>query len=1439
MSERSIDTDHNLVKNGNMTEGYTAWDDVLNPGGVAIRTDRWGDKIVSIMTLTHRAAVRQRMIVPIGQQAEARYSLRVLYENTYLSSAALLVLNKKGSDEKLEIQLPAKAELRDADSLAVDLTEIQKDLPEALGLRAGDELEINMSSPARAAGDPSSAEIRLTGIEIKLNLPALTLEAVINDGRVFGSGSVLPVCLGATGDQRHRVSFVVEPQSVWKSLEASLWLDDNPLEAITAEPELGKSQSINLDWLLDCPEPTGKEPYELKAKIYSKYSAPAYSLLVSWGHHLLELLALKQAETDPVIEYNQSVELQVQARSSYTHTPVESEVIWREDSKGEKVLHRGPTDAQGRSTFIYTPTEEGVSRIVASVASLLSDNGEATNTFEVRAFASDPFKTLQARFNGGPPALWGAKTRYPERGEPFPVNLDIPAEHPLSAARFFLNWANGDPQADVGATAQPDFGAPAPVVGGTVLWTTNFEDKRDGVFGWTLGCSRLQHLSRSNAMSLAYNRVVIGDTWGPSKLPVVDEGDVVTCMVKVQTSDGRPVSNAEVEFVTPTGTVKSFTGVDGWGSVDHTPANAGDYVIVARVQRHEDAPVEEHSFAVKALPTSAWKGQVNVSLDGEPIDRVIQGVICRHGKVHRLRIDPVANSRFIGKSIALDWNGNTPPLPGLQLDPEAGDARVMSELGLEWAIDSGTVGSGLSTLAFSSSDSPEVYELPARLLGSDLANELRVMLDHVSAEPGTDAVHPCLGASHTSALMPKGVSALHGLPVKMAITPLAPGMKVSPPLSEDVFMAAGGARRQLDFTDSTVGVEMIQTATIEIGGEPLTVQTRLMLGHNKLKILASRGPAIDPVMSKGERARVEFRMGSAFTDQPVENAELTLRVGSAEPVSIQTEADGWARHDVLPSQAGISPITVVASNPYDGSTAETGAQLSALATDPWKDLEVFVSASQGYPWAVAALFPRRGEDFGFRLLARDGSPLLNQQLALGLVNPGRSEIGLKFNRELGEFHALDGQGLDFEFKDGDVKDASVSLQVAASRLLDRSPVQHLSLGSRALVANIAATSTLLQVVDWRAAVITEVTVTDALTGKAMRGLPIQWELSEQETRVTSTNYRGVARISFVPGITGPGIVIASVAGGADSASVNFRYSMSEPCQIEELVVDASSGNPGQKVSAHVFVVSALSGKALSGIEVGWRQGGQTLPSIFTDAQGKATIEFWMVPGETRLIASVRSGLAGSSVKSLILSAPPDEMVVAELASDKTRFWLGETMTAQARVIYEQQGGVAPGVTVKWRFPTLQSQTSMTNENGLAEMKVTPTVEGLHQLVVNAQEGFGGSKTLNYEVLDPLDSPDHADIESVTAVPDPVYVNNWLTLKARIVGTRSRLPMPDRKIMVSRNGAPFIESKTDSKGEFEYGWKPLSSTEQVSLFIKVDNPGGTSVSQGVSVTVLDN
>jgi hypothetical protein len=145
---------------------------------------------------------------------------------------------------------------------------------------------------------------------------------------------------------------------------------------------------------------------------------------------------------------------------------------------------------------------------------------------------------------------------------------------------------------------------------------------------------------------------------------------------------------------------------------------------------------------------------------------------------------------------------------------------------------------------------------------------------------------------------------------------------------------------------------------------------------------------------------------------------------------------------------------------------------------------------------------------------------------------------------------------------------------------------------------------------------------------------------------------------------------------------------------------------------------------------------------------------------------------------------------------------------------------------------------MTNENGLAKVEVTAAHVGLHQLAAHVREGAAGSKTLGYEVLDPLDSPDHADIESVTASISPVLINTYTTMTALIVGTKSRQPMANRKIFVSRNGQASQEARTDSQGNFSHSWSPTSTSEQVSLWVTLENPGGSSVSKGVTVPVVE-
>lgn len=564
----------------------------------------------------------------------------------------------------------------------------------------------------------------------------------------------------------------------------------------------------------------------------------------------------------------------------------------------------------------------------------------------------------------------------------------------------------------------------------------------------------------------------------------------------------------------------------------------------------------------------------------------------------------------------------------------------MGIVGLEWRIGSVTDISGLSSLLFRSSDLQEAREFPLRLVDDYLATEVRVMLDHVSAVPGTDTLYPCLWAKHQTALMPYGISALHGLTVKSAITPMPFGLVIDPPLSTDLVMTAGGARRELNFANSSDDATMTLTETVMLGDEPLTAQTQLQLGHNKIKSVAARGPAIDPVLSKGQRARVQARFYSAFADRPVESAAIGWQVGSTGPVTSPTDSDGWSVHDARSQNAGISAVSATVLNRYDQTTAAQHFELNTLPDDPWISLRLITGSSDQH-WGERALFPRRGEAFSFRVQADQNNPLRHQTLAVGLSHPGPGELELEFAEPLGEFRDMTADGLTCSFNAGDLKDHSVSVRLAASRLLELSPPQPMSLGAKAIAANITASSGVLQVVNWGAPVACEVWLTSATNGKPMANVQIKWERGEHEPMVTNSDFRGSARISFIPGFSGPGAVRASVVGGADAASVTFHYSMNEPRGFETMSADLPGGSPGQWVTAQVDVISTRTGKPLVDVKVHWVFRGLQFDPTYTDVEGTSTLRFRLPAFKSEVLrASVEGGIVGRVVRQIEFTGIP-------------------------------------------------------------------------------------------------------------------------------------------------------------------------------------------------------
>lgn len=383
--------------------------------------------------------------------------------------------------------------------------------------------------------------------------------------------------------------------------------------------------------------------------------------------------------------------------------------------------------------------------------------------------------------------------------------------------------------------------------------------------------------------------------------------------------------------------------------------------------------------------------------------------------------------------------------------------------------------------------------------------------------------------------------------------------------------------------------------------------------------------ATDPVLSKNESARLALRYVSAFTGRPANDVLVEWHDGETS----ESGADGIAQRDYRPTAAGGSEVQALVSNPYDASEVEHTFTVHAYAEDPWLDLNVQGGPGAAQRWGEQTFFPRRSERLDLTLSVAEGSPLLDQMLTLGIRGAHELDTAMNFGPVgLGFPRPLTVDGLPVSLSAGDRTDAAFYLQLSASRLLARSPLNAFSLGSHIPVDVLAATHQDPTVVDWGETLSFEITLTNALTGQPARHVKVSWRGTDvaMEDTITFTNFYGVARFSFVATVDGPGTVTASAVGGTEV--VSFEYLVHEACVIQSLTGADLEGLAGDEVSAEATVVSAASGEPVQGVRVHWFYKGVVLEPVVTDANGKARITFELPPriGRYSLSASVRGEL---------------------------------------------------------------------------------------------------------------------------------------------------------------------------------------------------------------------
>lgn len=1247
MNEPIIQANQSLIRNGDFSVGTNDWE--KKGLSVGVVEDEYDNDRIKILHLAEESWVSQEFEIPRKPADQAQYRLSFLCETIHEQSGWLRIF--KGAQLIGEIELipkPGRHLEQDLARLAAGqpLAFVPDPYEQTLSplFESGDKLRIEIRSPPNGENDHYS-KVRIARINLQLHLEDLKLKTVKLDEQVLGEGGPLYLCLGATGSDSHDLTFEPEPDNAWEDTEASLVLEGNPQQAIDVRPGPEVDQLLTEHWWLDAPALPGDDSHPLTLTLLNRYNAKPFTISASLGHHRLKFRERLEAAYYPVLTHGQRVRLGVQVASFYTNQSFAGLTVnW---STAEHVLAASVSNADGWAYYDFLPVAAGEAFIEASVASPYYAAGVYTEPFTVRVLATDPWDELLAVVEGQETA-WDSQG-YPNRDSRHDVHVRLPADGSLLDTRLSLHWS-GDDHGQLGVDVSPELESAVLVTERDMVWTLTSGGDLDGQFTLSLVCSKLLLPSPGRPMSLARNRVRIGEVREANKYPVVEEQESVLLRLQVlhETSlgDGDPVRNATVEWHTPQGIVNARSGDGGWASLSYTPIEDGDLTVTAHVKAHSESVPIKRPFEVRALASSPWQNQVEILLDGETVKRNTLGLVCRRGQSHTLLVKPVQSS-WLGKNISLHWRGDDPVI-GLQLS-EPGVGKPLVEEGVQWTLSSEAVNSisSLFELELRLESVEVVRELSGRLLSAQLSTEFGFLLDQIRAEPDEQALYPCLGAIHSFNVLPGALSPLVGLQVALTCSgdPTdALGTNLVSTLGTSQTLSDGGAIWTLDFSESTQpGRFELVAALPEL--DFVTHAKPMVLAHNKVRIHAMREAAVDPVVGTvGSHAPAWLwvQVYSHFTQRPVEQVAVKWWDG-LDGQTTWTDSEGWSGFGFRPRTGGMHSVTALVDSYFDNDESSGTVTVKSLITDPWADLLVSFDGKPEQLWGESTYFPRHKGQHRIDLKVPSGSDLLNYGLALGMTGAGPAELGLRFDEPLlGEFRRFNEQKLTFNYHSvGNAKNGSFGLCFAADRLASLSPVNAMSLGEGTQVVKIAERSRSSRTVLWGEAVSEQITVVSVISGRPMDGVSVIWRSPDLGEVTATTNYYGVARVRFVPTTPGEFELTATVGGALHSESIAIPLYLNQPRQILSLTSPKPSGQLGELVSATVNLVSALTCEPLKDVEVQWEYPGLNLQPTKTDAVGDARIEF-RLPGLRRgwLDAYVPGGLSGWEFKTLEFELVP-------------------------------------------------------------------------------------------------------------------------------------------------------------------------------------------------------
>ncbi|KHA71088.1 hypothetical protein NZ35_22445 [Pseudomonas chlororaphis] len=1309
MNDPLVQVNENLVCNGDFEERFECW---KKTGAVGLGTAYYDNTDIRHIKAPKGAGVTQDVTLPRDPDGKGAYWLSFLWESSFSQSGWVRISQGETEHYRVELTPAGNPDQTQREgfgsgperrfSPTLHEVELTSDISSSKPLRIEIYSSTESSSPY--------GELWVTRVKVELKLAPLELQEIELDGMSFQPLRKIYLCQGASSGGAfgcdalitpHMLGFVPVPDNPWDGTPAALSIDNNPQGAIVATPAWDTQQALDATWTLDCPLIDDQE-YEFTLSLRNRYTAQAYEIPVSLGHHRLIFREVVEAAYYPLIE--QTVRLGVQVASYYTGQPFAGLTVnWATTEHG--VLAAALTDEQGWAYFDYEAKAAGDFVIEASVVSLYYEQGVWTQTFDVLVLGEDPWASLTV-FENNEIRNW-IDNSYPNRGSTHFIEVMLARNSRLRGSDFYLHW-HGDRHEQLGVVVSPPLETAVPVpIDGQVnaSWRLSCEDRRDGLFELSLVCSKLLLPSPRKRMSLARNRIRIKEVRQAENSPVVEEHESAYLRLQVvhvtDQGDGEPVIGAKIEWQTDNGILRSQTGSAGWGSLRFYTREPGMHTITATVRAHESAAPHECEFSVSAIARSSWKDKVNITFDRGDIDSV-RGLFCRRGQIHSVEVTALADSPLIGQEITLAWGVDESDI-GLAVS-ELGEPRILrADVPLVWTLSSEFATSRSSMFGLRLlNDSLEDRELLGRLSSPDIYDEFTLVLDQLSTVRG-QRLYPCIGAVHRYIFRTHALSPFVGMDMDLhwkGSTAEELGIVRDPPIGSDNFIDESGVTWTLDCSRSRGEGEF----SLKFAFVPDSDWTEMHLGHNKLSIETVRESAVFPIVGQ-DPAWMWAKVRSDFLDDAMVQVPTQWKIDGHSEEHV-TADDGWAGFAYGATTGGSATVEVSVTSPYDNATDTRSMEVCALADDPWARLQFSMDFSLAQPFGQDTGFARRKLTHRIDVTAPGDTFLSGRKLTLGMVGAGPQALGIRFAHSVLGLPRVFSREAGFTdyFSVDDKNDGSFGLFLACDKLARWSPVNAMSVGEGAQVVKIAERSRVSQTLYWGEAVSEQITIVSAISGRPMAGMNVVWRTPDLGEVTTTTNFYGVARIRFVPKTPGAAQLTATVGEVHYSESISLPYFLHEPREIKELLSEDLTGYPGQEITARTWVVSANTGEPLANVEVMWEYDNAALPATLTDADGMATMRFVLGPaGEAALWASVKGGLAGWDVKALRLTVNERPAAVKSVVASPNPAFVNDWVTMTALIVDKAYEEPMPKrkilVSINGRLPFIESST---NGNGKYE-----------------------------------------------------------------------------------------------------------------------------------------